>query len=100
MAVVALAVVALWMVLVGTARTTLHLRAGGGRPVRFADRPGAPQWWARVIGSIAFVLLVLAPIAELVGLAPIAIYDHPSVRLVGLGVALAGIAGTVVSQAA
>jgi protein-S-isoprenylcysteine O-methyltransferase Ste14 len=100
MAVVALAVIALWMVLVGAARTYLHLRARGGRPVRFADRPGSPQWWARVIGTIGFVLLVLAPIAELVGLPPLPMLDQPLVRLAGLVVALAGIAGTVVGQAA
>jgi protein-S-isoprenylcysteine O-methyltransferase Ste14 len=99
-AVVALAVVALWMILVGAARTYLHLRATGRRPVRFVDRPGTPQWWSRAIGTIGFVLLVLAPIAELVGLPPFAILDQPLVRLAGLVVALAGVAGIVVSQAA
>ena len=98
-AVVALAVIALWMVLVGAARTYLHVRATGRRPVRFVDRLGTPQWWSRVIGTIGFVLLVLAPIAELVGLPPLAILDQPLVRLGGLVVALAGIAGIVVSQA-
>lgn len=100
MAVTALAVIALWMLLVGAARTYFHLRAGGGRPVRFSDRPGTPQWWARVIGTIGFVLLVLAPIAELIGLPPLPILDRPAVRLGGLVVTLAGIAGTVVSQEA
>lgn len=100
MAVVALAVIALWMLLVATARTYLHLRAGGGRPVRFADRPGTPQRWARAIGSIAFVLLMLAPIAELLGLPPLDILGQPLVRLGGVVVALAGIAGTVAAQAA
>lgn len=85
--------------LVGGVRTWLHLRAGGNGPVRFADRPGTPQWWGRVIGTLGFLLLLLAPIAELAGLPPVVVLAQP-VRLAGLVVALAGVAGILVGQAA
>jgi hypothetical protein len=51
MAVVVIVVIALWLIATGVVRTWLHLRAGGARPIRFADRPGSPQWWARLIFS-------------------------------------------------
>lgn len=99
MAVVALVVIALWTILVGGVRTGLHVRAGGDRPIRFADQRGSPQWWARLIGTLAFLLLVLAPIAELAGLLPVVDLGQP-VRLAGLVLALVGIVGILVSQAA
>lgn len=100
MAIVALVVITAWMLLVGAARTWHHRRAGGSAPVRFADRPGTPQWWARALGAVGFGLLVLAPIAELAGLPPIGILDHLPVGLAGLAVAMAGIGGILVSQTA
>jgi protein-S-isoprenylcysteine O-methyltransferase Ste14 len=98
--VVALAVIALWMVLGGVVRVSLHRRYGSGATVRFTDRPGSPQWWARVLGSVGFVLLVLSPIAELMGLEPFAPLDRLWVRALGLVVALAGILGIVAGQTA
>jgi protein-S-isoprenylcysteine O-methyltransferase Ste14 len=88
------------MVLGGIVRISLHRRYGSGAPVRFTDRPGSPQSWARVLGSVGFVLLVLAPIAELMGLEPFAPLDRLWVRALGLAVALAGILGIVAGQTA
>jgi protein-S-isoprenylcysteine O-methyltransferase Ste14 len=100
MAVAALVTIAVWMVLVGAARGIAHARTGDGLGVRFEDRRGSPQWWARAIGSVGFVLLVLAPVAEFLGLRPIPVLDHLPLRAAGLGVAIAGIAGTLYSQSA
>jgi protein-S-isoprenylcysteine O-methyltransferase Ste14 len=100
MAVIALLVIAVWMVLAGVVRGALHRRYGSGPPVRFADRRGSAQWWARAIGTLGFVLLVLAPIAELAGLPPFDPLDRLWIRLLGLVLALAGIIGIVIAQAA
>jgi hypothetical protein len=43
MAVLALALVIGWVVIVAVARAVLAARAGGGAPLRFADRRGSAQ---------------------------------------------------------
>jgi len=100
MAGLALGVIVVWVVLVGATRGVLHARATGQPAVRFDDRRGSPQWWARLTGTVGFILLVLVPIANLAGVASAAPLDRPEVAFAGLAVAVLGIGGSVVSQAA
>ena len=100
MAGLALGVILVWVVLVGATRGALHARATGQPAVRLADRPGSPQWWARLTGTVGFILLVLAPIATLAGVASAAPLDRPEVGFARLAVAVLGIGGSVISQAA
>lgn len=99
MAALALVAIALWMLLAGATRGILHARAGGDAPLRFADRPGSAQWWARVLGIAGFVLLVATPLAELAGLPPLAALDHVATRFLGVVLTVCGIVGVVVGQA-
>jgi protein-S-isoprenylcysteine O-methyltransferase Ste14 len=100
MAVIALGTVIVWLAVVGAVRGYLHARATGDAGVRFRDRPGSAQWWARVLGTVGLVLLVAAPIAELAGLPALPVVDRRAVRLAGLGVAVAGVIGSALAQAA
>jgi protein-S-isoprenylcysteine O-methyltransferase Ste14 len=100
MAGLALALIVVWVVVVGAARGMLHARATGETGVRLSDRPGSPQWWARATGTLGFVLLVLVPVAELAGLPALAPLDIPALRAAGAVVVVLGIAGSVVSQSA
>ena len=100
MALVALGLIAIWMTLVVAARGIGHARADGTTGLQFADRRGSPQWWARALGTLAFLLLVLAPVAELLGLPSVAVLDQPALRVLGVGMTLAGVAGTVHAQSA
>jgi protein-S-isoprenylcysteine O-methyltransferase Ste14 len=100
MAIAALILIVVWMVLVGAVRSVAHARTGGDPALRSGDRRGSPPWWARLLGSVGFLLLVLTPIGELAGLRPFSALDHAPVRAAGLGVAIAGIAGTLYAQSA
>ena len=53
MAVLALVLLAVWLLLVAGLRTLIQLRRTGEVSVpRFRDRPGSPQWWARLLSSV------------------------------------------------
>ena len=100
MAAVALFLVALWVLLVGVVRTGIHLRAGGGPVVRFQDPTGSAQWWARLLGLLAFVLLVGVPVTALIGWPLIGPLHEPVFGFVGAALAVAGMGGSVASQLA
>ena len=100
MAGLALAMIVVWVVVVGAVRGLVHARATGETGVRLRDRPGSSQWWARATGTLGFVLLVLVPVAELAGLPAFAPLDMPALRAAGAVVVVLGIAGSVVSQVA
>jgi protein-S-isoprenylcysteine O-methyltransferase Ste14 len=101
MAVLALALLAAWLLLVAGLRTGIQLRRTGdaGAP-HFRDRPGSPQWWARLLSAVGFACAVAAPLAELAGLEPIAILDRSPVRAAGVMLAVLGIAATLAAQLA
>ncbi|MCD0449149.1 isoprenylcysteine carboxylmethyltransferase family protein [Actinocorallia sp. API 0066] len=101
MALAALVVYLVWFALAFGLRTWRQWRAtadtgfrGGG----FA--PGSAQWWVRILFVAALLTGAAGPVAALAGLDPVGFLDHPAVALPGLVVALLGVAGTVVAQAA
>jgi tRNA A-37 threonylcarbamoyl transferase component Bud32 len=54
MAVLALVLIATWLLLVAGLRTLIQIRrTGDASAPRFRDRPGSPQWWARLLSGSA-----------------------------------------------
>jgi protein-S-isoprenylcysteine O-methyltransferase Ste14 len=101
MAVLALALLAAWLLVVAGLRTGIQLRRTGEVSLpRFRDRPGSPQWWARLLSAVGFACAVAAPLAELAGLQPIAVLDRSPVRVAGVVLAVVGIAATPAAQLA
>ena len=101
MAVLAFVLIAAWMLLVGGLRTFIQIRRTGdaGSP-RFRDRPGSPQWWARLLSGLGFACAVAAPLAELAGLEPIAVLGRTPVRAAGAALAVLGIGAALAAQLA
>ena len=100
MAVLALILVGIWVVLVSFVRGAIQYRRTGSSPVRLRDRPGSPQWWARLVSTVGVVLALAAPLAELGGLAAFPVLDQPLIRWGGVVLVLVGIAITTGSQIA
>jgi protein-S-isoprenylcysteine O-methyltransferase Ste14 len=98
MAILALILLVVWLALVAGLRSYVMYRRGGALPIAFKDRPGSAQWWARLISTLGIVFAVAAPVAELAGLAPIALFDHAVLRWAGVVVVVLGIAGTLAAQ--
>lgn len=100
MAVLALVLLVAWLLFAAGLRGYLHYRRTGEvrGPVR--DQPGSPQWWARLIGSLGLLFAFSAPVAELAGLAPVAVLDLPLVQFAGAALVVLGIAGTLAGQSA
>jgi protein-S-isoprenylcysteine O-methyltransferase Ste14 len=100
MAVLDLVLVLVWVGLVSILRGVVQFRRTGASPLRFRDRPGSAQWWSRLLSAIGVVLAIAAPLAELAGLAPFAVLDHPVVRFGGVVLVVLGIVLTIGSQLA
>jgi protein-S-isoprenylcysteine O-methyltransferase Ste14 len=100
MAVLDLVLVVVWVVIVSFVRGAIQYRRTGKSPIRLRDRPGSPQWWARLVSTLGVALALAAPLAELAGLAPFGPLDQPFVRWGGVVLVLLGIAITLGSQAA
>ena len=98
MAVLALVLLVAWLLLVAGLRGYLHYRRTGDVPGPVRDRPGSQQWWARLIGSFGIVFAFAAPVAELAGVAPLAVLDLPLVRFAGVALVVLGIGGTLAGQ--
>lgn len=79
-------------------RTWVQWRHTGDTGLRLGAQPGSVQWWAKLAFISAIVAGVAAPIAGLAGLEPVGPLDHRALRLAGMGIALAGIAGTALAQ--
>jgi protein-S-isoprenylcysteine O-methyltransferase Ste14 len=101
MAVLALVLIAAWLLLVAGLRTLIQTRRTGTTSApRFRDRPGSAQWWARLLSTLGFAGAVAAPLAELAGLDPIPVLDRTPVRTAGVVLVVVGIAATLAAQLA
>jgi protein-S-isoprenylcysteine O-methyltransferase Ste14 len=100
MAILALALIAAWLLLVAGLRTLIQIRrTGDASAPRCQDRPGSPQW-ARLLSGVGFGCAVAAPLAELAGLDPITILDRTPFRVAGVALVVLGIAATFAAQLA
>jgi protein-S-isoprenylcysteine O-methyltransferase Ste14 len=100
MAILDLVLVGVWVVLVSFVRGAIQYQRTGASPLRLRDRPGSPQWWARLVSTVGVVFAIAAPLAELAGLQPFAPLNQPLVRWGGVVLVFVGIAITIGSQAA
>jgi protein-S-isoprenylcysteine O-methyltransferase Ste14 len=101
MAVLALVLIAAWLLLVAGLRTLIQTRrTGAASAPRFRDRPGSAQWWARLLSTLGFACAVAAPLAELAGLDPIPVLLRTPVRTAGVLLVVVGIAATLAAQLA
>jgi protein-S-isoprenylcysteine O-methyltransferase Ste14 len=100
MAVLDLVLVGVWVVLVSFLRGAIQYRRTGSSPVRLRDRPGSPQWWARLVSTVGVMLAIAAPLAEIAGLQPLPLLDQPLLRWSGVVLVFLGMAITLGSQAA
>lgn len=96
-----LGLVVVWVLLVAGVPTVVQARRTGRvAALRVRDRPGAPQWWARLLSLVGFAGVLAGPVAELAGLEPGGGLDRIPVRVAGVALAVLGIAGTLAAQQA
>lgn len=89
-----------WMAGAFGCRTWLQWRRTGDTGLRLHAEPGTIQWWSKLGFVAAIVAGLAAPAAGIVGLPALAALDHPSLRALGLVVALAGAIATLATQQA
>ena len=95
-----LVLIAVWVAVVSILRGAIQYLRTGASPIRLRDRPGSPQWRARLVSTVGVVMAIAAPLAELAGLPPFDLLDHAVVRWGGVVLVFLGIAVTVRAQAA
>jgi protein-S-isoprenylcysteine O-methyltransferase Ste14 len=101
MAVLALVLIGIWLVVVACVRTIVHAqRTGDAKVVRTPTRSGSAGWWAGLVSSVGFVCAVAAPVAELVGMDPIAALDRTPVRVAGVVLVVGCVAASFGAQLA
>ena len=96
--VLALVLLAVWLLLVAGLRGYLQARRGGGPSIHRRDRPGSAQWWSRVIASVGLLAGIAAAVADIAGVAPFGPLDNDVVRVLGIALYVLGIAATMVAQ--
>jgi len=99
MAVAALVLYLVWFLLAFGVRTILQLRRtrdSGWRASGLPGRAGSVEWWAGLLFVLALAIGLAAPIAELIGMDPIA--DATWIDIAGLAVAVIGIVLTFAAQ--
>jgi protein-S-isoprenylcysteine O-methyltransferase Ste14 len=100
LAVLALILTVVWLIVVIGLRGYIAYRQTGSIVGPSRSEVGSPAWWAKAVSSIGLLLAFAAPIAELAGLEPISVLDHPAVRWAGAGLVVAGILATLGAQQA
>lgn len=100
MAIAALALFAAMMLVIGAGRRYVQVRRTGDSGNRRSWRPdGSLEWWALAITDVGYLTVgVGAPLADLAGLPPLTVADHPMARGLGVGVAVLGIVLALAAQ--
>lgn len=95
----AVGVYVVYLLVAFVARTVIQVRRTGDTGFRgLSGKPGAPEWWAGVLFAVALVVGFAAPIAGLLGLRTLGWVDHLPINIIGLVLAVAGIALTLGAQ--
>ena len=94
----ALVLIVVWLVIVTVVRGVLASRRTGVPPIQFRDPVGSPQWWSKIISSLAVLAGLLAAIVDIAGLPPFAPLEATAVAVVGVVLIGLGIVGTVACQ--
>ena len=98
----AIALYTLYLLLAFGLRTALQVRATGSTGFHgLGGQPGSAEWFAGVLFAIALILGIAAPALALTGvIAPIEALDGSGAHVVGVVLALLGIALTLYAQVA
>jgi protein-S-isoprenylcysteine O-methyltransferase Ste14 len=101
-AVIALALYVIYLTLAFGLRTWLQWRRTGSSGFAgISGRPGSLEWTGGVLFVVALALGFAAPLLDLAGrLEPIGALDGAVAQAVGAAIAIGGIAGTLLAQAA
>jgi protein-S-isoprenylcysteine O-methyltransferase Ste14 len=102
MALLALALLVLYLALAIGVRTLRHRRSRGSSGFRgISGRPGSAEWTGGVLFVVAIVLVFAAPVLDLASvLAPVPWLDGPLGHALGLVLFSLGLVGTLAAQAA
>lgn len=100
MPIVVLALFVSMMLIIGACRRWIQPRRTGDSGNRRSLRPdGSLEWWALAITDLGYLLVGFgAPLAAIAGMPTIGVLEHPLLRGAGIGVAVIGIAVTLVAQ--
>ena len=99
MSVAALVLFGLYVVVAFVVRTLLQVRRTCDSGIRgLSGSPGAPEWWAGVLFAGALLLGLLAPVAGLLGVPPLAPLDRVWLQVAGIALAVLGTAGALLTQ--
>jgi protein-S-isoprenylcysteine O-methyltransferase Ste14 len=102
MAELALCIYLAYLALAFGLRSLLQWRATGSTGfVGIGGRPGSAEWFAGILFAVALILGVSAPVLALTGtVEPLEALDGDAVNLIGLVLALVGVALTLYAQVA
>jgi protein-S-isoprenylcysteine O-methyltransferase Ste14 len=98
MAVAALVIYLVWGLLAFGWRTVVQLRRTGDSGLRLHAERGTAQWWGKIGFIVAIALGFAAPVAAVAGLDDLV--DVSMLGVVGLAIALVGVALTLLAQLA
>ena len=101
MAIAALALYVVWFLLAFGLRTIVQVRHTGDtgwRANRLPGRTGSVEWWAGLLFVVALLVGVAAPVADLMGLAPISWLDSDAIGYAGAAIAVLGVLLTLAAQ--
>lgn len=100
MAISALVLFVALMLLIGAVRRRIQLGRTGDSGNRRTLRPdGTLKWWALAAADLGYLTVGFgAPIADLAGLPPVAVMDHPMVHWAGVVLAVLGMVLTFTAQ--
>jgi protein-S-isoprenylcysteine O-methyltransferase Ste14 len=95
----ALGLYVVWLVSTFAVRPLiLRRRTGDAGFRRLSGRPGSAAWWGGILFVVAVLVGLAAPIAAITGLHPVPGLHHTAVSILAVVLALAGVAGTLISQ--
>ncbi|MFI7523387.1 methyltransferase family protein [Micromonospora globbae] len=80
-------------------RSVAQWRATGDTGLRLDAGPtGSVGWWAKLLFVAALLLGLAGPAVALAGVDPVDVLDRPWIRVVGLALAVVGVAATLAAQ--
>jgi protein-S-isoprenylcysteine O-methyltransferase Ste14 len=99
-AVLTLILLVAWLFVVSAVPVVRLRRATGHIPLPTPSARASAAWWAKLLGSAALLLAFGAPVAELLGLRPLAPLGDQRIRTAGIALVVLGTAGALVAQRA
>lgn len=93
-----LALVVMWVLLLGLVRGVMHAKRGGGVPIRTDHPRASTQWWVGWTSVVAWGFMLAAPLTDLAGMRAIAVLDRRDIHVAGVVLVGVGIAVSMAGQ--